>query len=167
MYCYRVFDKQGHRCYSYSTGGRHAGTFTTTMTNRREFLLKALAFLGLTTLVTFLYPFLKYFSPPAGEGGTKKLVLSRKDIPAGDAKEIVINNTPGIVINRPGTGYVALSRVCSHLGCLVDYQKDKKRLLCPCHAGTYDLSGNVTAGPPPKPLQQFPLRVEGDAVIIG
>ena len=137
------------------------------MTNRREFLQKTLAFLGLTALASFLYPFFKYFSPPAQESGSGQLVLSKKEIPVGDAKDIVFNNTPGVLINRPDKGYVALSRVCTHLGCLVDYQKDKKRLLCPCHAGIYDLSGSVISGPPPKPLQQFPLKVEGDSIIIG
>ncbi len=137
------------------------------MINRREFLQKALAVLGLTTLASFVYPLYKYFSPQTEEGGTKQLVLSKKDIPAGEAKDIVFNNTPGVLINRPDKGFIALSRVCTHLGCLVDYQKDKKRLLCPCHAGTFDLSGNVISGPPPKPLPQFPLKVEGDSIIIG
>lgn len=121
----------------------------------------------MTTLASFLYPFYRYLSPRAGEAKTKKLVLSKKDIPVGDAKEIVFNNTPGVVINRPDKGFIALSRVCTHLGCLVEYQKERKRLLCPCHAGTYDLTGNVTSGPPPKPLPQFPLKVEGDSIIIG
>ncbi len=137
------------------------------MTNRRKFLQKVLALLGLTTFASFVYPLLKYFSPPAEQTGAKQLILSKKDIAVGGAKEIVFNNTPGVVINRPDKGFVALSRVCTHLGCLIDYQKDQKRLLCPCHGGTYDLSGNVTGGPPPKPLQQFPLKVEGDSIIIG
>ncbi len=137
------------------------------MTNRREFLQKALALVGLTTLASFLYPIYKFFSPPPEEALARQLVLSKKEIPVGDAKDIVFNNTPGVVINRPDKGYVALSRVCTHLGCLVDYQKDKKRLLCPCHAGVYDLSGNVISGPPPRPLPRFPLRVEGDSIIIG
>lgn len=137
------------------------------MTNRREFLQKLLTVLGLATLASFLYPLFKYFSPPVEESGAKRVVLSKKDIPAGEVKEIVFNNTPGIVINRPDKGYIALSRVCTHLGCLVDYQPDRKRMLCPCHAGTYDLSGAVISGPPPKPLQQFPLKVEGDSIIIG
>jgi len=137
------------------------------MTNRREFLQKLLALLGLTTFASFLYPFFKYFSPPAGQAGAGTFVLSKADLPVGDAKEIVVNNTPCVVINRPDKGFVALSRVCTHLGCLVDYQKDKKRLLCPCHAGIYDLSGNVTSGPPPKPLQQFPIKDEGNSIIIG
>ena len=137
------------------------------MTNRREFLQKALALLGLAAAGSFLYPLVKYFSPPPEQSGASRLVLSKKEIPAGEAKDIVFNNTPGVIINRPDKGYIALSRVCTHLGCLVDYQKDKKRFLCPCHAGTYDLSGNVTGGPPPKPLPQFPVRVEGDSIIIG
>ena len=137
------------------------------MTNRRAFLQKTLAFLGLTTLASFLYPLFKYFSPPVEEIGAKRLVLAKKEILLGEAKEIVFNSTPGVVINRPDKGYIALSRVCTHLGCLVDYQKDKKRLLCPCHAGVYDLAGNVVSGPPPRPLPKFPLRVEGDSIIIG
>lgn len=137
------------------------------MTNRRAFLQKILALLGLAAFASFLYPFFKYFSPPAGEAGAKTLVLSKADIPVGEAKDIVFNNTPCVVINRPDKGFIALSRVCTHLGCLVDFQKDKKRLLCPCHAGTYDLSGTVTSGPPPKPLQQFPVKVVGDSLIIG
>jgi cytochrome b6-f complex iron-sulfur subunit len=137
------------------------------MTNRREFLQRVLAVLGLTALASFFYPLVKYFSPPAEESSAKQLVLSKKDIPVGDAKDIVINGTPCVVINRPDKGFVALSRVCTHLGCLVEFQKERKRFLCPCHAGTYDLSGNVTSGPPPKPLQQYPLKVEGDSVFIG
>lgn len=137
------------------------------MTNRRAFLQRLLALLGLGTLVSFLYPLFRYFSPPAEQAASKKLVLSKQDIPAGEAKDIVFNNTPALVINRPDKGYIAFSRVCTHLGCLVDYQKEKKRMLCPCHAGTYDLAGNVTSGPPPKPLQQLPLRVEGDTIVIG
>ncbi len=137
------------------------------MTNRRAFLQKTLVLLGMTTFASFLYPLLKYFSPPSEQAGTKQLVISKAEIPVGNAKEVVFNNTPAVIINRPDKGYVALSRVCTHLGCLVDYQKDQKRLLCPCHGGTYDLSGNVVAGPPPKPLQQFPVKVAGDSLIIG
>jgi len=137
------------------------------MINRRQFLWRAFAAIGFTFLASFVYPIYRFFSPPAEEAGAKQLVLSKKDIPVGDAKAVVFNNTPVVVINRPDKGYIALSRVCTHLGCLVDYEKDKKRLFCPCHAGTYDLAGNVTSGPPPKPLPQVPLKVEGDSLIIG
>ena len=57
--------------------------------------------------------------------------------------------------------------VCSHLGCLVDYDKVRNRIFCPCHAAVFDLEGNVVTGPPPKPLQKLPLRVEGESIVIG
>ena len=43
----------------------------------------------------------------------------------------------------------------------------QKEFYCPCHDGRYDEFGDVLAGPPPIPLEQFPVRIEGDTVIVG
>jgi cytochrome b6-f complex iron-sulfur subunit len=137
------------------------------MTNRRTFLRTIFAALGLTTLASFAYPLFRYFSPLAEREAGKKVMISKAEIPAGGAKEIIFNNVPAVVINRPEKGFIVLSRVCTHLGCLVDYQEAKGRILCPCHAGIYDIEGNVVSGPPPKPLPKFPFRIEGDSLIIG
>ncbi len=61
----------------------------------------------------------------------------------------------------------ALSSVCSHLGCLVDWSRSKKRFLCPCHGGSYDIEGRVLSGPPPLPLTRIPLKMEGEKVFAG
>lgn len=59
----------------------------------------------------------------------------------------------GIVVNLPGKGLVAYSDVCTHLSCAVLYQADKQRFYCPCHDGVFDAyTGEVLAGPPPRPL---------------
>lgn len=137
------------------------------MKTRRQFLLNAFELLGLTAAGALVYPIVRYFSPQSTAGGDKPTILSKKEIAVGESKNIVVNNVPGVLINRPDQGFVAISRVCTHLGCLVEYQKDKKRLFCPCHGATYDLKGNVVSGPPPKPLTQFPLKIEGDSIIIG
>lgn len=134
---------------------------------RRNFLQLLLASLGSITLASFAYPLLRFLAPPAGETKVKKLTLQKSEIPIGGSKNIVFNDAPAIVINRPGKGLTALSKVCTHLGCLVEYDKDKNRMVCPCHAGVYDLEGNVLSGPPPKPLPKLPLRVEGDTIVIG
>ena len=134
---------------------------------RRKFLKVLLGLLGSATVVTFGYPFVKFLAPPEGESKTRKLVVKKSEIPIGEAKAFTFNNTPVIVINRPDKGFIALSKVCTHLGCLVTYERGKKILLCPCHAGVYDIEGNVVSGPPPKPLQKFPVRVEGENVVIG
>jgi len=134
---------------------------------RRNFLRASVAFLGSVTFLSFLYPLLRFLAPPGSEAKTKKLTFPKGEVPVGASKDIVFNNSPAIVINRPGKGLIAFSKVCTHLGCLVEYERDKNRLVCPCHAGIYDLEGNVMSGPPPKPLPKLPLRVEGENIIVG
>lgn len=134
---------------------------------RRRFLNILLTGLGSTALASFAYPLLRFITPPRAKASIQKLTISKGDISEGDAKEIVLGNTPAIIINVTGKGYIALSRVCTHLGCLVQYDKGERKLVCPCHAGFFDLEGHVLSGPPPKPLQAIPLSVEGGNIIIG
>ena len=98
-------------------------------------------------------------------GGT--VTIDKKEVPVGDAKDLVLNDLPIVVINRPQKGYIALSRVCTHLGCLVEYQKGAEILLCPCHGGKFNLDGSVISGPPPQPLPRLALKVEGNSLVIG
>lgn len=134
---------------------------------RRRFLKILLAFLGSTTIASFLYPLIRFFAPSTGKTETKKLTIKKSEVPSGEAKNVVFNSVPIIIINHRDKGFVALSKVCTHLGCLVEYDKAGKKLLCPCHAGVYDLEGNVLSGPPPKPLPKISLRVEGETILIG
>jgi len=135
---------------------------------RRRFLKIVLAFLASITLLSFVYSLLKFLvALPARTAETKKLIIRKNEIPSGDAKDIIFRNTPAVIINRPDKGFIALSRVCTHLGCLVEYNPVKQRLICPCHAGNFDLEGNVLAGPPPKPLTVIPLRIDGENIVIG
>ena len=134
---------------------------------RRSFLKAVLAFLGAASVASFVYPLSRYLAPSVSTENSKTLVIAKREIPLGNAMEIVFNGIPAVILNRPGKGLIAVSRVCTHLGCLVQYDKENKRLLCPCHAGVYDLEGNIVSGPPPKPLPKLPLRVEGETIVIG
>ena len=60
-----------------------------------------------------------------------------------------------------------LSAVCSHLGCLVNYRKETKEFVCPCHGGKYDISGRNIAGPPPAPLTAYPVEIRNGIVMVG
>ena len=134
---------------------------------RREFLRVLLSVLGLTAAGSFVYPMVKFLAPTAGSAEAKQVSLKKSEIPLGDAKEIVFSGTPVLVINRPDRGLIVLSRVCTHLGCLVDYNKAINKIVCPCHGAQFDLQGNVISGPPPKPLPIIPVKAEGDSIVIG
>jgi cytochrome b6-f complex iron-sulfur subunit len=135
--------------------------------NRRIFLKFLTSLLGVTALSTFAYTLLRYFIPPETESKSETITIAKREIPVDAAKDLFIRRIPIIVINRKDKGITVLSRVCTHFGCLVKYDKENLMLLCPCHAGKFDLEGNVISGPPPKPLQKFPFRVEGDNIVIG
>lgn len=66
-------------------------------------------------------------------------------------------------------GIVAYSGVCKHLGCIVsNWDKAEQVLVCPCHVGKYDpkQSAKVTGGPPPGPIPQLPIKVEGGQILV-
>ena len=62
--------------------------------------------------------------------------------------------------------FIAYSSRCTHLGCPVRWIAGAKLFMCPCHGGIYDSSGDVAAGPPPKPLQRFAVRVVDSRVQV-
>jgi quinol---cytochrome c reductase iron-sulfur subunit, bacillus type len=73
-----------------------------------------------------------------------------------------------VFLVRDGDHVRALSATCTHLGCQVRWDRDRKRFLCPCHGGEYDAQGRVIAGPPPRPLDTIEARVDAadDSVLV-
>ena len=70
-------------------------------------------------------------------------------------------------IVNTGKKLLVFSSVCTHLGCLINWQRTENRFMCPSHGGQYDNQGNVVAGPPPAPLNRLPLKIERQKVYIG
>jgi menaquinol-cytochrome c reductase iron-sulfur subunit len=66
-----------------------------------------------------------------------------------------------------GEKFTAYSGVCTHLGCSYAFDVEQKRYHCPCHHGLFDMkTGAVMGGPPPRPLDTLPLRVENGEVQV-
>jgi quinol---cytochrome c reductase iron-sulfur subunit, bacillus type len=64
-------------------------------------------------------------------------------------------------------GFVAFSVNCAHLGCPVRWLAKARLFMCPCHGGVYYADGSVAAGPPPRGLFKYPVRVrEGQVEIL-
>ena len=60
---------------------------------------------------------------------------------------------------------VAYSSICTHLSCAVLWESDREELLCPCHNGRFGASsGEVLAGPPPRPLPVIDLEERADGI---
>jgi menaquinol-cytochrome c reductase iron-sulfur subunit len=70
------------------------------------------------------------------------------------------------VLTEDGQNYVAMSNVCTHLGCRVRWVAEKEGFFCPCHNGAFSKDGTVTGGPPPRPLDRFESKVENDILFV-
>lgn len=62
--------------------------------------------------------------------------------------------------------FIAFAVNCTHMGCPVRWLQDAELFMCPCHGGVYYKDGTVAAGPPPKPLVRFEVRVANGQVEI-
>ena len=62
--------------------------------------------------------------------------------------------------------FIAFSVNCSHMGCPVRWLAGAELFMCPCHGGIYYKDGSVAAGPPPRPLYRFAVRVVDGTVQI-
>jgi Rieske Fe-S protein len=72
------------------------------------------------------------------------------------------------VLTENGRDFTAMSNICTHLGCRVRWIAEQAQFFCPCHNGVFDKTGAVLAGPPPRPLDTYPVRVEdGQIQILG
>jgi len=134
---------------------------------RRKFLGVCLAGATAAAAVAAAYPVFRYLTPKSGQTGTGKLVLSASELPEGEAKFFEYAGASAVLVRTKTGELVALSAVCTHLGCIVQWVKEKQHFLCPCHAGLFSTDGTVLSGPPPKPLVKIPLTLTEGKITIG
>lgn len=74
-------------------------------------------------------------------------------------------------VYKHGDEIVALSPICKHLGCTVNWNSDpahKNKFFCPCHYGAYYKDGkNVPGTPPPAPLDRYVHKVKDGYLYLG
>jgi cytochrome b6-f complex iron-sulfur subunit len=123
--------------------------------HRRKFLawLSGVGLLGSTVAALFsTYLFMK---PRATYGQPNRFRIGRpEDFPSGARVAI---DTKRVCIVRDGVKIAAISTTCTHLGCIV--APSETGFQCPCHGSQFDVDGNVTGGPAPKPLAWFQVSL--------
>lgn len=119
--------------------------------------------------VAFITVVVSYIKAPRESKGIEekiKRVGPLSELPIGASRFIADERQPFWVIRTSSEELIALSATCTHLRCILQWDKDSGRLVCPCHAGAFDLNGNVVAGPPPRPLQSLKVDTRGGIVYV-
>jgi len=125
--------------------------------------------------------FLGYATPKkTGDFGGTVTAGTVEDFQMGEVK---VFRQGKFYISRVPEGFLALWWKCPHLGCTVPWKDNdpamggppgqgdlafaaKGRFQCPCHQSTYNRYGQIVAGPAPRPMFQFPLRIEAGKILV-
>lgn len=135
--------------------------------SRRDFLGWFLKGGLLITLGGMIIPALNYIWPVTRQGpvGGMADVGSADDIPVWGGKKVILSGSALLIIRLPRE-YKAYSAICTHLGCIVDWDGKTQKIICPCHAGIFDTNGSVVAGPPPRSLPSYPVKVINGRLMV-
>ena len=146
----------------------HAETVTKHEPARRRVMHFLLGGGLLASAASFLYPIVRYLVPPAAVdlGGDSVVAAKVGELKVNSGKIFRFGSRPGLLVRTADGEYRAMSAVCTHLNCTVQYRSDVHEVWCACHNGFYDLNGRNVAGPPPRPLESYAVHINGDDVVV-
>jgi Rieske Fe-S protein len=136
--------------------------------SKRDFLKYFLGGGVLVWLAAVLYPILAYLKPP-NEGDVEVTSVKAGKVSAMEKETGTIvrfGNKPVILVRTSAGEFRAFTATCTHLDCTVQFRKDMGLIWCACHNGKYDLNGRNFAGPPPRPLDEYRVIVQGEDIFI-
>lgn len=144
-----------------------SGTDKGVKSGRREFLAKMWRWLGLIALaelVLFTYNMLRPGKKEENNNESLKIAGNIEDFPLNSVTADRINRY--FLIRTEDGGFLALSIICSHLGCSVIWNEEEEEFICPCHSSAFDKKGNVINSPAPRALDYFPVIIEEGKVKV-
>jgi nitrite reductase/ring-hydroxylating ferredoxin subunit len=108
--------------------------------------------------------------PLVGNRGSWIPVANAAELPHGAIKTFRAGHVQGFLINHNGR-LQAVSRICTHMGCALDFKRGDQAFVCPCHGAEFDLSGRMRYGPkqyktPLPPLPEIKVRRTGDRIEV-
>jgi cytochrome b6-f complex iron-sulfur subunit len=136
--------------------------------SRRQVWSTMLGAAGTAYVCTLGYPVVRYLgeaSRVAAEdpGAPEEVLLeAAAETPRGSSALFYIGAEPCLLIHFEDDTWAAYSALCTHMNCVVQYQPERDRILCPCHEGVFEpRTGRNLEGPPPTPLRKYRVVVHG------
>jgi cytochrome b6-f complex iron-sulfur subunit len=129
--------------------------------SRRSFLVSTLTLSGALAGAGLASPIIRYAYPHVEQSPDPRvLIATTADLePLADTIDFEYQETPCSLLQLENGDYSAVSRVCTHFGCIISWRDEEKDFFCPCHAGIFSPTGEVLGGPPPRPLATLRLEV--------
>ena len=138
------------------------------MSTKRDFLKYVLGGGLVAWAGALLYPIFSFLNPPRQPEAVVTSVKAGTlaDIPRDSGMIVRFGNKPVLLVRSATDQLRAFSAICTHLDCTVQYKSDMGMIWCACHNGKYDLNGRNVSGPPPRPLEEYRVVLQGDEIHI-
>jgi cytochrome b6-f complex iron-sulfur subunit len=135
---------------------------------RKQFLNKLLIVWAAILSLAPLYVFVRYLLPPRISERLLEMMNAGRaaDLPMDSARLVKFNKTPVFLTKNQNGQVKALSGICTHLGCVVEFRQDDRRFHCNCHGSVFEIDGSNVAGPAPRPLQSLRVELKDDNIIV-
>jgi Rieske Fe-S protein len=106
-------------------------------------------------------------SPESQMTNTGSVIAQLSSLKVGEGFNFKANDgTDAILFKTKDEKVYALSRICTHEGCSVDFDLAQNKLICPCHGATYEANdGNAISGPTQKSLKKINVTIDGDNIL--
>lgn len=130
--------------------------------DRRSFMKRAWAWLGVVAGIEFSAVAFNLFSPGMGRNQPEnpnniKTVGFVDQIEPGTV--IPVKSGQFFLVCFEDGGMLALSLTCTHLGCPVNWNNTKQQFICPCHSSAFDMEGNVLKSPATRALDMYKINI--------
>lgn len=136
---------------------------------RRRFLIWLVRGFGSLWALGAAWVAAAFVRPPKGGGGLGDTTLDggpADSLTVGQGRLVRHGRHPVWVVRTSEDAHVGMSAVCTHLHCILDWDAEKRVLDCPCHAGSFDLNGNVLSGPAPVPLARYEVETRMGRLVV-
>lgn len=135
---------------------------------RRSFLKSAWKYLGVIALLEGVWIALSMMKNKQGTSSLEernlKTVGKLSEIPTGTL--IPFRTGRFFLLRLDDGGLIAISMICSHLGCTVNWDASEGLFKCPCHSSCFDRLGNVVKSPASKGLNYHKILVKDGVILV-
>lgn len=132
---------------------------------RRSFLQKCIGSMAAASACIVAWPVFSFIRLPRRIGGSRPI-----EVPLAD-----LNEDQVLYFMRDGKQMALIytdqkpklfDASCTHLGCLVAWDQNKRSFVCPCHGALFDDQGAPLSGPVSVPLHQIAFEIKDDVIVI-
>ena len=137
---------------------------------RRAFLAAA-GTAGVCYAAALAYPVYRYLASPSemalsASAVTEVTLKDAQKLPTGSVLMFKFGPSPAMLIHHEDGRWIALTAVCTHLGCLTAWKPELGIVACPCHGSKFTRDGVKIEGPAPRPLPWLRAWINEDGDLL-